>query len=86
MSFYKVPFNQNTVTTYQTQVLDCQFQMRMVWSSEALRIHGYSYRKEKKYIYCHCDPLSLKPKNRQAAREKTYMVEESGSDVIKMSK
>lgn len=33
--------------SYQTQVLDCQFQMRMVWSSEALRIHGYSYGKTK---------------------------------------
>lgn len=31
--------------SYQTQVLDCQFQIRMVWSSEALRIHGYSYKK-----------------------------------------
>lgn len=42
MTFYKVPFNLNTMAPYQTQVLDCQFQMRIVWSSEALRIHGYS--------------------------------------------
>lgn len=31
-----------TVGYYQTHVLDCQFQIRMVWSSEALRIQGYS--------------------------------------------
>lgn len=36
----------NFIATYQTQVLDCQFQMRIVWSSDALRIQGYSYREE----------------------------------------
>lgn len=39
-------FNLSLMMPYQTQVLDCQFQMRIVWSSEALRIHGYSYREE----------------------------------------
>lgn len=42
MASNKAPFNLKTMTTYQTQVLDCQFHMRIVWSSEALRIHGYS--------------------------------------------
>lgn len=42
----KFNFQFNFIVTYQTQVLDCQFQMRIVWSSEALRIQGYSYRQE----------------------------------------
>ena len=33
-----------TVYSYQMQVRDCQFQTRMVWSSEALITQGYSYR------------------------------------------
>ena len=31
------------ITSYEMQVRDCQFQMRMVWSSDALITHGYSY-------------------------------------------
>lgn len=80
MNFYKEPFDLKIMTSYQTQVLDCQFQMRIVWSSEALRIHGYSWRKEY-YV------LKKKKKKTGASnRRKTYMVEEGGSDVIKMSK
>lgn len=37
-----VIFLKQSLDFYQTQVLDCQFHTRMVWSSEALRIQGYS--------------------------------------------
>ena len=32
---------------YLTQFRDCQFHTRIVWSSDELRIHGYSYIKHK---------------------------------------
>lgn len=35
--------NDICTVTHLTQFLDCQFQTRIVWSSEELRIHGYSY-------------------------------------------
>lgn len=38
------PLRKPCLLLYQTQVLDCQFHTRMVWSSEALRIQGYSWK------------------------------------------
>lgn len=79
--------------SYQTQVLDCQFQMRMVWSSEALRIHGYSYV-ENDLINCiqatRCwlcaDEKDQNYNYFLVAEKKPHMVKEGGSDVIKVSK
>lgn len=38
------PLSRLYLLLYQTQVLDCQFHTRIVWSSEALRIQGYSWK------------------------------------------
>lgn len=55
--------------------------MRIVWSSEALRIQGYSYRQENEYNFKGFDAA-----NNFVHLNTTHMMKEGGSDIVQMPK
>lgn len=76
--------------THQTQVRDCQFQMRMVWSSDALKIQGYSCNHQAAFIYgglCNTTPKSNASFLLQIIQEGyAHMMKKGSADVVKVSK
>ena len=69
--------------TYLMHVRDCQFQIRMVWSSDALITQGYSCRREDVYTctvhaYVCCIPYIH-------VYMYMYLVEEGGADIVQVA-